>query len=317
MRRTVMVFSVAWIALGAMAPAQAAVHSIDELPYVNVVGCNDKEHWAAQRVICSPEARHSKLWDKLVQEDGYVFGQYRDLLQNTALNSPEQQRIVVSQGEYLRRRDACGKDLLCMLRVEEARDKELMALRAKLRKDLPEDEIAAWSKGWVIPGSGGKPQALGQRVMAGFALYPLPHVTLADGSTLFWGFQQGEGSVQSLAMTNGKGQLQVLGMADDLLLSSKEKTSTPQLRLFVQDPKALERYLPALRAWAAADSLGFNQECPGKDAQRCTAAMQSPLPIRAFLLRHEAGKKRENNALQSPVPLPKVQDSVSPGLFWQ
>lgn len=315
------------IGFGVAVSAYAAVQSIDQLPYLNPDECRPHDRRPAEKVICDFGHETIKKTGKvdgesfaarLAQENMYVTGLYYRALQNTALNSPEQQRIVREQGAYLDRRDACGRDVHCIMRIEKARHQELITLTRSLEKTLPDDEIAIWTHGRVFPGRDGKAQSLGQRVMAGFDLYPLPHVTFADGSTLFWGFLHGDGAAQSLAITDATGHLQLLGTADGLLLAGTGggKLQQAQLNLFVRDAKTLGRYLPAVRAWAAASVLGFNQACPGKDQARCQRAMKLPLPIRAYNLHCQAGSGEVINQ-HCAVPLPKVPDSVSPGLFWQ
>lgn len=308
--------------------AYAEVQSIDQLPYITPNSCGPKDKRPAEEITCDLVDENIKKTGKvdgdsfsarLLQEDMYVTGLYYRALQNTALNSPEQQRIVKEQGEYLDRRDACGQDVHCIMRVEKARHKELIALTRSLEKNLPDEEIVHWTHGRVFPGRNGKAQSLGQRVMAGFDLYPLPHVTFADGSTLFWGFLQGDGSVQSLAITDAKGHLQLLGTADGLLLAGtgEGKLQQAHLNLFVRDAKMLERYLPAVRAWAAADVLGFNQQCPGKDSDRCASALRAPLPIKAYALDCNGHGQGQVQVQRCPLNLPALQNMLSPGLFWQ
>ena len=117
---------------------------------------------------------------------------------------------------------------------------------------------------------------------------------------------------------DAQNHLRLLGAADDLLLAGTDPHKLQQARLavFVRDPQALARYLPVVRAWAAADVLGFNQDCPGKDQARCQAAAKLPLPIQAYNLNCKAsnGKIIQQHCA---LPLPQVPDDVSPGLFWQ
>ena len=89
-----------------------------------------------------------------------------------------------------------------------------------------------------------------------------------------------------------------------------------RIALFVRDPAALTQNLSAVRAWAAASILGFEQECPGKDQTRCQAAAKLALPIQAYNLNCTAAKDKIIQQ-HCALPLPQVPDNISPGLFWQ
>lgn len=306
-----------------ISPAQA--QSIDDLPYTHKLNCNAEHNSPAVETICaqpkpkSYDDESNTLLGELLREDMFVVGLYRRALENTAPGGPEQAKIIAEQGAYLKRRDTCGQDARCILQVEQARHKELIALTHKLQRELPGEDIQSWTRGRVFPDGEGRLQALDQRLLQAFDQYPTPHVTLPDGSTVFWGFLTGAGQLQSLAITDARNHLQLLGTADGLLLASADPHKLQQARLavFVRDPQALARYLPVVRAWGAADALGFNQKCPGQDQARCTAALQSPLPIQAYDLNCATKERGKIAVHRCPLPLPKVPDTVSPGLFWQ
>ena len=310
---------VGWLGIS---PAHA--QSIDDLPYTHKLNCNAEQKSPAVETICAQPERKSfsdksnTLRGELLRQDMYVVGLYFRALENTAPGGPEQAKIIAEQGAYLKRRDTCGQDAQCILRVEQARHKELITLTHKLQKELPYEDIQSWTRGLVFPDGNGKAQPLEQRLLQSFDQYPTPHVTLPDGSTVFWGFLTGAGQVQSLAITDAQNHLRLLGAADDLLLAGTDPHKLQQARLavFVRDPQALARYLPVVRAWAAADALGFNRKCPGQDHTRCTAALQAPLPIQAYNLNCKTsnGKIIQQHCA---LPLPQVPDDVSPGLFWQ
>ncbi|MHB1532710.1 lysozyme inhibitor LprI family protein [Acidithiobacillus sp.] len=259
----------------------------------------------------------------MTRRDNNVVALYWRALQNTAPRSPEQKKIISEQEAYLRQRDACGKDALCILRLMEVRRKALYALTQRLQRELPDTQIQSFLGKAAFPassaaGRNAHPELLAQRILEGFDQYPTPHVTLPDGSTVFWGFVTGNGGIQSVAITDPQNQVQIVGAVDDLLLAGTDpqKNQKGRLALFVRDPQALPRYLPAIRAWAAADVLGFNQNCPGMDEVHCQAALKFPLPIQAYDLNCKVTKGRGINQ-RCALPLPTVPDNVSPGLFWQ
>ena len=161
-----------WLGIG---PAHA--QSIDDLPYTHTLNCNAEQKSPAVETICAVNRKdHSYygLGAKLLQEDMFVVGLYFRALENTAPGGPEQAKIIAEQGAYLKRRDTCGQDAQCILRVEQARHKELITLTHKLQKELPYEDIQSWTRGLVFPDGNGKAQPLEQRLLQSFDQYPRP-----------------------------------------------------------------------------------------------------------------------------------------------
>jgi len=197
----------------------------------------------------------------------------------------------------------------------------LAHLEDRLRPPLDEAALKKFAGGMKFL-DGQQTISLRKRLEQGMDLYPLPQMALPNGNVLVWGFQPHNAQVQSLAVVNRQGAVQVLGIVDGLYLalpSGKtrwEPGKEARIALFVRDPAALTQDLSAIRAWAAASVLGFNQDCPGKDQARCQTALKQPLPIQAYNLNCRTANGKVINP-HCAVPLPQVPDNVSPGLFWQ
>lgn len=303
----------------------------EDIPPTTLIECSRAK--GTEALICHTQGATGT---KLLQEDMYNAGLFGHALRNTPPGSPEQERIIQSQREYLKQRDACGNDTACIMRVMKARHQELIALNKRLQVDLPDAEIARFiGNAYVKPvgetgGAKNTPSVdLTDRILGAFEQYPPAHVKLADGSTFFWGFQQGNGSVRSIAITDDQGQVQLVGAVDDLpeitnailpmhrthndISQNRHALKSGRIALFVRDSAALQRYLSAVQAWTWADLLGFNVSC-NKDAQwqsRCAEVQQYRLPITAYNLNCKARAGQKILVERCPLPLSASSGQVS------
>ncbi|MBB1060037.1 hypothetical protein [Marilutibacter spongiae] len=186
------------------------------------------------------------------------------------------------------------------------------------------DELRAFTGAAVMPVGaldGAPAPAVGDRIVAGFEQDPPRQAKLGDGTLVYWGWQEGQAFVKSIAIREPGGNLALVGAVDDLpvlagrgtqapiadaqayqTLLDKQKGwgSEPAIRLFVKEPAMLERYLPQVRAWARASMLGFNVDCGAGDMQAaCEFARSLDLPITAYSL--ECPGTLDSCALELPT----------------
>ena len=248
-----------------------------------------------------------QILDETNQYDRGSLAAYDALLRLLPAGSPAQQKLMAERRAMLARQEACGDDLRCISRVSSEWTGSLLPLRKKLEKPLPIEEIRKLTRGWKVDG-----KSLYQRLVEGFSIYPLRQVTLADGRSIQWGFLPHAAQVQSVAVLSPKGNIEALATADDLYLS-KAKDARAQLRIYLPHPQDLAS-LGALRSWAAASLLGFNQSCQGTEQAACTQAL-SKLPLIAVYDLHCKAK--------TPSAACRVPGEIGPGsakdisLFWQ
>ncbi|QDH71585.1 hypothetical protein [Marilutibacter alkalisoli] len=146
--------------------------------------------------------------------------------------------------------------------------------------------------------------AVGDRIVTGFEQYPPRQLSLADGSTIYWGWQHGQAFVQSIAIRGTDGQLQLLGAVDDLpvlysrranraiadqqaydafLRESAERGGKPAVALFIKDDNALAAYYPLVARWLQAAMLGFNADCSDPaQGPTCAFVEQVSVPVEAY-----------------------------------
>ncbi len=310
----------------------------EDMPSTTGIADCRKPKSPAEAAIC-----HAKSFNELIPLDMWVAGLYKRALKNTTPGSAEQDKIIQGQRGYLQQRDACGSDTACLMKIMRTRQQQLIALNKQLKIELPDADIALFigehtyfqsaeeERKNITPES-----SLADRILGAFEQYPPAHVKLTDGSTLFWGFQQGNGSVRSLAITDAKGHVQLVGAVDDLpdisnailpghdthdeIDPANHRLRSGRVALFVRDPAALRHYLPAIRGWAYADLLGFNVHCDKNTQwqQRCTEVQRYALPITAYGLMNCKSKVNGKTLVNHcPVPLPNVPGTVPLGLFRQ
>lgn len=307
----------------------------ENLPPTSSVQCA-KSTGSSKAIICNMKGDAQAPF---LQEDMYNAGLFGRALRNTTPDSAEQKQVIAGQWSYLKERDACGTDTSCIMRVMKARHKVLIALNQQLRVELPDAGIALFAgKAYLIDADDHDPQKksaqilLSDRIFDAFEQDPVAHAKLSDGSIVFWGFQQGNGSVRSIVISNTRGEVQLIGAVDDLpeisrtpmptaktILAASPAKASGQVLLFVHNAKALQYYLPAVDAWARANLLGFNVRCNQNSHWQtlCKQARAYPLPIRAYQLACKSGSGPKNFAERCPLPLPKSHEQVSLELFRQ
>lgn len=263
-----------------------------------------------------------KVWtDNLLMLDNVVGGHYVRDLRAAGAGTPQCKDLLESHKAYEKELQGCGSNGDCVLKVMRNWAGTLSHFEDRLRPPLDETALKKFAGGIKFQ-EGQQPVSLLERLEQGMDLYPLPQMALPNGNVLVWGFQPHNAQVQSLAVVNRQGAVQLLGIVDGLYLAlpSEETRWAPgkdaRIALFIRDPAALTQNLSAIRGWAAASILGFNQHCPGKDQTRCQTAAKLSLPIQAYNLNCKAANGKIINQ-HCAVPLPQVPDNVSPGLFWQ
>lgn len=102
MRRLILIAATA-AGLAAAASPAAAIETID---------CS-KDRNTAERTICS--SRHLQVLDARVTEA------YADIMLDSNVKSSTKHLVYVSQLEFLRNRDACGRDTECLADVMQRR----------------------------------------------------------------------------------------------------------------------------------------------------------------------------------------------------
>ena len=272
-----------------------------------------------QDAICNYKPR---VWlDNLLLLDSTVGGHYVRALRAAGAGTPQCKDLLESHKAYEKELQGCGSNGDCVLKVMGNWARTLAHLEDRLRPPLDEAALKKFAGGIKFQ-DGQQTVSLLKRLEQGMDLYPLPQMALPNGNVLVWGFQPHNAQVQSLAVVDRQGAVQLLGIVDGLYLALPSgKTQwkpgkDARIAIFVRDPAVLPQNLSAIRAWAAASILGFNQDCPGKDQARCQAAAKLPLPIQAYTLNCKAAKDKIIQQ-HCALPLPQVPEDVSPGLFWQ
>jgi len=284
-----------------------------------VSSCRNGPLTPLQSAICHYKPKI--WWDNLPLLDSTVGVHYVRALRAAGVGTAQCKDLLESHKAYEKELQGCGSNGDCVLKVMRNWAGTLSHFEDRLRPPLDEAALKKFAGGAKFQ-EGQQSISLLKRLEQGMDLYPLPQMALPNGNVLVWGFQPHNAQVQSLAVVNRQGAVQVIGIVDGLYLalpSGKtrwEPGKDARIALFVRDPAVLIQNLSAIRAWAAASVLGFNQDCPGKDQARCQTALKQPLPIQAYNLDCRTANGKVINP-HCAVPLPQVPDNVSPGLFWQ
>lgn len=148
--------------------------------------------------------------------------------------------------------------------------------------------------------------AVEQRLLTGFQQQPPKHLRLDNNVTIYWGWQEGQAFVKSIAVYDPDGALRVVGAVDDIpaLYNWRSKRavtdaneyqklvvkyaswgSEPSVVLFAQKARDFDAYLPLVQRWLQAAMLGFNADCSKTEiAPACAFAEKVTLPIVAYQL---------------------------------
>lgn len=171
---------------------------------------------------------------------------------------------------------------------------------------VPNDSaVAAFAGDTVLPGDESDTrEVLSDRILDGFEAAP-QRLPLDGGAAIYWGQQYREGNLQSVVITDEKGDIRLMAAVDDVLeiargnepsVSSLQQYQAlvkkelggdvPLASVFVRRPGDLDTYLPLLKRWLQADLLGFNVKC-GKGprmTQACALATKVQIRIEAYLI---------------------------------
>jgi len=301
MHRNLKPFLLGLCALGGVSGTWAAT---EEFPYTDdgYLTCGAPARPSLQ-AICDaykkhfkPDSPEDKALGRAEFFKGTVQFNYERVLRDLPMGGSEQQQVIAEQKAFLDRRDRCGSDLHCIGAVEEARNQALMALRRKLERPFPADAVVKLTQGWKTP----EGEPLARRLLLGFNLYPLPRAILDSGYSLQWGFAPHAASLQSLAVFDPRGQIVALATADGVYRSALEADGPGTVRIYTPTATLPKAVLPALYSWAAADQLGFNLDCAGKNAEACRSAAQGPFPTFAAFSLSCTAKNRERCRLPLP-----------------
>jgi hypothetical protein len=183
----------------------------------------------------------------------------------------------------------------------------------------------------VLPGDEeASPSAVADRIVMGFEQDPPRKLKLDDGSVIYWGWQEGQAFIKSIAVYDPEGRLRLVGAVDDIpqlfsrrsdraianekdyqeLLSKQAGWgSSPSVALFVEEAPALETYYPLVKRWLQAAMLGFNADCskPGQ-APTCAFVQQVTVPTVAYSLKCDKAAVVNQCALPIPdVPAASIE----------
>lgn len=175
-----------------------------------------------------------------------------------------------------------------------------------------------------------------KRLLTGFQQQPPKNLRLDNNVTIYWGWQEGQAFVKSIAVYDPDGALRVVGAVDDIpaLYNRRSKRtiadaneyqklvrkyaswgSEPSVVLFAQKAPDFDAYLPLVQRWLQAAMLGFNVDCSETEiAPACAFAEKVTLPIVAYQL----DCKTPNSIEQCSHSLPDTQAlSIPLELFTQ
>lgn len=183
----------------------------------------------------------------------------------------------------------------------------------------------------VLPGAE-KPSSVVARIVDGFEQDPPRMTRLPDGSAIYWGWQEGQPSVQSIAIYDNSGRLRLVGAMKDIpvlyswrsgqgISSEREYRAyldevatwgaSPAVTLFVEDAGALEAYYPMVQRWLQAAMLGFNVDRDqAQIGAACAFVATVSIPANAYSL--SCGDPGPVNHCSLPVPaLPAADIDLS------
>lgn len=282
--------------------------------------CQAKTLTPVQKGICTYKPR--KWTDNLMLLDSTLTVAYQRALRTAGSGTSQCQELLEKHRSYEKQLQQCGSDGDCILKVMDGWTGTMHAVLGRLDHPLDEASLKQFAGGLRIEDEQEAVPLL-QRLEQGMDLYPLPQMALPNGNVLVWGFQPHNAQVQSLVIVNRQRQVQLMGLVDGIyysLPSGKTQWAPEEgarIALFVKDPRQLAQNLAAIRAWSQASILGFNQTCPGKDQARCDLAAKLSLPIEAYDLNCKAAQKGHVLNQHCAIPLPRVAEQLSPGMFWQ
>lgn len=175
------------------------------------------------------------------------------------------------------------------------------------------------------------------RLLSGFQQEPPRRLQLENNVTVYWGWQEGQAFIMSIAVYGPEGSVRMVGAVDDIprLYSWRSNSgvvdeeeyqallqkyanwgSVPSVVLFTQDADHLETYLPLVQRWLQAAMMGFHVDCSDpQTALSCNFAESVSLPMVAYKLNCDAGNPADTDDL-CPLPLPDTQALPIPLKFF-
>ena len=140
---------------------------------------------------------------------------------------------------------------------------------------------------------------LSSRILHGFEAASRMLTTM-DGQVINWGFKDQEANLQSVAISDAAGRLELVAVVDDVLdlvsvqgtvrfnsvadyqRAAKKDGAEPHVVLVVRDQAALKAAYPLFKSWMQANLLGFNTSC-AKRAAACALMPSIEVRTEAYL----------------------------------
>lgn len=170
----------------------------------------------------------------------------------------------------------------------------------ELKRDIA--WFAADAQAPLAPGSDS--QEIVGRLATGFQQDPARRLATPAAGQIYWGWQEGQAFVRSVALYDQTGELRLAAAVDDLpqlysrhpnrtITTSEEYLallvkqagwgSHPSVVLFARGAEDLTTHLPLFRRWLQAAMLGFSVDCSDASAAAaCGFAEQVDVPTAAF-----------------------------------
>ncbi|UKE47099.1 hypothetical protein [Xanthomonas cerealis] len=140
-----------------------------------------------------------------------------------------------------------------------------------------------------------------ERIVSGFEQDPPRQLRLEDGTTIVWGWQEGQAEHQSLAIFDNTGKIRMAGAADNIpVLYSKVSSSStssldeyqtllddrstymasPVMHLYFGDQDDANKFYPLASRWLQAAMMGFNAKCKDPEQEKtCGLVQQIHIPV--------------------------------------
>ncbi|MHB1203707.1 MAG: lysozyme inhibitor LprI family protein, partial [Acidithiobacillus sp.] len=181
-----------------------------------VSSCHNASLTPLQSAICHYKP---KVWtDSLLTLDSTVGVHYVRDLRAAGAGTPQCKDLLESHKAYEKELQGCGSNGDCVLKVMRNWAGTLSHFEDRLRPPLDEAALKKFAGGMKFQ-DGQQAVSLLKRLEQGMDLYPLPQMALPNGNVLVWGFQPHNAQVQSLAVVNRQGAVQLLGIVDGLYLA--------------------------------------------------------------------------------------------------
>ncbi|MBK5543134.1 hypothetical protein JFV28_32750 [Pseudomonas sp. TH05] len=146
----------------------------------------------------------------------------------------------------------------------------------------------------------GESLSVAERVIVGFQQDPPRYLKTESGIQIFWGKQEGQAEIKSIAIFDSDNEIKLIGAASNIPTlyswSSKYGVTSmseyrrrleqraaymkgPEIMLFVRDQHDADSYYPFAARWTQAALMGFNSTCSSPaQAPTCLLAEKIEIP---------------------------------------